>query len=85
MQEKNPCVCCPTKSCPSRVVAGDVSNADRGESIVEQPSGLLEEAMETRRLNTEFIKSEVARGLDDARKVMRVGSQHHDYRTEDAA
>jgi hypothetical protein len=38
----------------------------------EQPSGLLDEAMESRRLNTEFIKSEVARGLDAARRQMRV-------------
>ncbi len=38
----------------------------------DSPSGLLDEAIETQRLNMEFIRNEVTRGLDEARRTVRV-------------
>ena len=42
-----------------------------GEGVVESPSGLLDDAIESRRVNQEFIKSEVSRGLDQVRRELR--------------
>ena len=60
-----------------RLVPEDVAEAVVDEELlrefapVEKPSGLLDEAIEDRRLNTQIVKSDVTQGLAAARRIVR--------------